>query len=81
MVRPHVPEYQVRSAGADTVQSSPFARGFYELRVRSEPEIIIAAESDVLATVHLYMRALGRLEYAATAAQAFGVERGKLRRE
>jgi hypothetical protein len=80
-MRPHVPEYQVRRTRADTVQSSAFSRSLDELRVRGEPQIIVAAESDVFATVHLDMRALRCLEYSAAAAQALGFQRGELRRE
>jgi hypothetical protein len=63
------------------MHSSAFSRSLYQLRVRSQPQVIVAAERDVFATVHLDMGALRRLEYAAAAAQALGVQRCELRRE
>ena len=77
----HVSKDQVRGASADAVPAGAFARGIDQLAIRSEAEIIIAAESDVFATVYRDVRALWCLQDPATSAQPLGFEQGQLSRE
>jgi hypothetical protein len=80
-MRLHVTQDQMRSAGADTVPAGAFARGIDQLAMRGKAEVIIAAESDVFATVYSDVRALRCLQHAATSAQSFSFEQGQLSRK
>ena len=81
LVRPRVPENEMRGTGTDAVQPSTFLHGRHELGVRGEPEVIIAAERDVFAPVDGHTGPLRCLEHAAPAQQTRRIERRKLSRQ
>src|SRR6185369_17274260 len=71
-------EYQMRCARAYAIGVRAIARGGNEARVGSEAEIVVAAESNVIAAVDHDTGALGAVEHAAHAAQAARLERGEI---
>src|SRR6187549_2150514 len=71
-------QYQMRCTRAYAIGARAFARGGNEPRIGGEPEVIVAAESDVVAAVDHDAGALRAFEHAAHAAQAARLERGEI---
>ena len=68
----------MRCTRAYAIGARAFARGGNEPRIGSEPEVIVAAESDIVAAVDNDAGALRAVEHAALAAQAARLERGEI---
>ena len=70
VVRRRVAQYQVGCAGADAVARRALARGLDQPRMGGEPEIVVAAECDIVTAVHRDARALRRPQHAARTPEA-----------
>jgi hypothetical protein len=55
-----------------------FAQSLDHARIGGKPEVIVAAEREIFASVHEKARSLDAVVDAAVAAQALRLERGKL---
>jgi hypothetical protein len=73
-----VAAHQMRSTGTGAVTLCAFAQSLDHARIGGKPEVVVAAEREIFASVHPKARALGAVVDAAAAAQALRLERGKL---
>jgi hypothetical protein len=65
---------QMRSARTGAMTLRAFAQSLYNARIGGKPEVVVAAERQIFASVHPGARALRRIEHAAPTPQSSRLE-------